>query len=662
MNTQPNKLIDEVSPYLLQHAYNPVNWYSWGEEALEIARKENKLLLISIGYSSCHWCHVMERESFTDSGIAEIMNSNYVCIKVDREERPDIDQVYMNAVQIITRRGGWPLNCFALPDGRPVYGGTYFPKEQWLGVLESLQETWAKEPWRVIEVAEDLEQGISNSEKIQYRAAVDGQNYKEILRQNIHAIKNDIDFKQGGTKGAPKFPMPGLLKFLLEYSVYSPDEELRSFVFTSLEKITNGGIYDHVGGGFFRYSVDEKWHVPHFEKMLYDNAQLIELYSLAYRVNPNPLYKRVVDETVRFLTRELQASSGGFYSALDADSNGSEGEFYTWSKDETELILGFDTELFCSAYGIAQTGNWNNTNVLKRCATSNQLESIFNIPWQEIDYRINQSLQKLARARGRRVPPQIDDKIITSWNGLAVAGLVQAYISFGNPHYLELALGAVGYIESNHFTDGALQRISCKGKVYAEPLLDDYANYIRSILLLYNATLDPIWLIEAGELMDKVIGKFYDHQSGMFFYTPSNTKLIARKMELIDGVIPSANATMAANLFAVSGLTKNESYRTLAVQMLANIAENTGNSGMFIYAWAEQFLLQLLPNASILLHNDDSSNLIEIQRNTVYPKILMGKAENSTQKGIQLCLGKACLKPTVDIESVITEISQIRVE
>ena len=661
MLNEPNSLVNEVSPYLLQHSYNPVKWYPWGDEAFEIAKRENKLLLISIGYSSCHWCHVMEHESFTDLEVAEMMNSKYVCIKVDREERPDIDQIYMNAVQIITRRGGWPLNCFALPDGKPVYGGTYFPKEQWKNILDSLNETWLRDPQRVIEVAEELEQGIANSEIVYSKADIGSKSPNESLKENIDVIKGTLDYKYGGTKGAPKFPMPGFMKLMLEYSNHSKCSEINNFVRVTLERIAEGGIYDHVGGGFFRYSVDDKWHVPHFEKMLYDNAQLIELYSLAYRVNPNPLYKKVVDATVKFITKKLQSPLGGFYSALDADCNGQEGEYYTWKKEEVDKELGYDSEIFSAAFGITPVGNWENTNVLKRCSTNEQLESIFNIPAKEIEYRLNRSLEKLYDIRNRRVPPLVDDKIITSWNGLMISALVQAYISFGDRNYLDLALLANRYIEDTHFVNGKLNRISCKGKVYTEPLLDDYANYIRALIMLYNATFDKSWIDKANQLLESTIINFYDDNSGMFFYTPTSNRLIARKMELMDGVLPSANAVMAFNLFLLAEINPNESYKKMALQMLANIEEITKNGGVFVYAWTELFLAQSLGVAHIGKVGKNMGDLIEIQKGVIHPYVIYKHIDDEKKSEIQICYGNSCLKPEKEIGAIVNQINQIAI-
>ena len=661
MLNEPNSLVNEVSPYLLQHSYNPVKWYAWNDGTLEKAKVENKLLLISIGYSSCHWCHVMEKESFMDSDIADIMNQKYICIKVDREERPDIDQVYMNAVQIITRRGGWPLNCFALPNGKPVYGGTYFPKEQWRTVLESMSETWTNEPQKVIDVANELQQGIVNSEVIVNKSSIDSNRYKTSLDLSISSILSKLDRANGGTVGAPKFPMPGLIKLFVEYANHSKDTASADFANITLQKIANGGIYDHVGGGFFRYAVDEKWAIPHFEKMLYDNAQLIELYSFAYRLSQNPTYSQIVENSVNFLVRELQTPNGGFYSALDADCNGIEGQYYTWNKYDLESILGYDTELFCSAYGVSITGNWSPTNVLHRCISDEQLESIFDIPTQEIEYRLKRSIEKLFIVRGSRIPPLIDDKVITSWNGLTISALAHAYISFNNKYYLELALRAAENLEQNHFSDGELFRVQCKGKLYTEPFLDDYANYINSLITLYTATLDSKWIEKANLLLTKSIDKFWDANSGMFYYTSHNNKLIARKMELIDSVMPSANAVMAGNLFRLADLTNNIEYKQMANQMLANISDNITGNGLFVYAWVSLFLSQSLPQVRISYGRDSMADARTIQSRVVYPNICFDLLENSTN-GISICIGSSCQKTSEDIEEIIRFINGVNIE
>lgn len=661
-NALPNRLIREVSPYLLQHAYNPVDWYAWGDEAFEKAKKENKLIIISIGYSSCHWCHVMEHESFMNENVARIMNERYVCIKVDREERPDIDQIYMNAVQIITRRGGWPLNCFALPDGKPVYGGTYFPTESWINLLESLDETWKAEPQRIYEVAEELSQGIANTEIV--RSKLDPQlvDFKGTLLHNLNSCKRQLDFKLGGTSGAPKFPMPGLLKYLLTSGQHSQDKELLNFGFTTLERMANGGIYDHVGGGFFRYSVDDKWFVPHFEKMLYDNAQLIEVYSLAYRLNPNPLYKSVVEQTFSFTQRQLMAPSGAFYSALDADTAGQEGSFYTWTKSELEQVLEYDSELVSVAFGVTPNGNWENTNILYRALTNSQLSSLFGIPEGEVEFRINLGLNKLLNARMNRIPPLVDDKVITSWNGLMISGLVTAYETFNDENFLNAAIAAGKHLAANHIaTDGTSLRITCKGKTYGVGLLDDYAYLADAYIRLHKVTGQQFWLNHAEQLVGKTLSVFYDEDLGMLFYTPSDTELIVRKMELMDGVMPSATARMVKNLFELSSLLKKHDYETLAIQMLANVSNHLRSGNVYVHEWASQLLNAILPQTEVKFLKDKEHFIELMKSKLVYSKLIFVESEN-LPKAFLLCIGNTCQSPTEEPEDIISWVNSIQVE
>jgi hypothetical protein len=660
---KPNRLVNEVSPYLLQHAYNPVDWYPWGDEAFEKAKKENKLLLISIGYSSCHWCHVMENESFTDEHVAKIMNERYVCIKVDREERPDIDQIYMNAVQIITGRGGWPLNCFALPDGRPVYGGTYFPKENWASILESLDETWKNEPNKILEVADEISQGISKTEIIHSKVDKDNVDFKNLLQKNLSSCKEQFDLKLGGTRGAPKFPMPGLIKFLLTAGQHSGQKELLEHVFLTLEKIANGGIYDHIGGGFFRYSVDEKWFVPHFEKMLYDNAQLVEVYSLAYRINPNPTFKKVVEQTISFAERHLQSQQGGFYSSLDADTAGQEGGFYTWQKSELEQCLKDDSELLSVAYGITPVGNWENKNIPFRALTSSQLSSIFGLSEHEVDLKLESGLKKLNDYRSYRVPPIVDDKIITSWNALMISGLIASYNTFAIEHHLDLALGIANYITNNHITDnGEVLRITCKEKTYGAGLLDDYAFTANAFIQLFLTTHDKKWIDLTEKIVEKAFEQFFDDGSGMFFFTPHNTELIVRKMELMDGVMPSASAIMVKVLNQLAEIKNIDSYRKSSYQMLANVSKHIEYGNVFVYEWANQILTTILPTTQIKIN---TANLQEDERyiksKIVFPNVLFVNSEDIPNKYL-ICIGNVCQSPTDNIDDIVKWINAIKFE
>lgn len=659
-SAKPNRLVKEVSPYLLQHSYNPVDWYPWGEDAFRKAKEENKLMVISIGYSSCHWCHVMEQQSFTNDEVAKFMNDNYVCVKVDREERPDIDKIYMNAVQIITRQGGWPLNCFALPDGRPVYGGTYFPKDQWLNVLQSLNETWRNDAERVIGVADELEQGIALSEVISVKSPFNEVNYADVLGSYFEKIKHALDVKYGGTLGAPKFPMPGLLNFLLVFGKHFPNDYALDFVDITLHRLANGGIFDHVGGGFFRYSVDDVWHVPHFEKMLYDNAQLIQTFSLAYRINPSETYRRVVYKTVRFLQNELKSPKGAFYSALDADSGGNEGAFYTWEKEELDDLLGYDSEIFSAAYGVTPVGNWQGTNVLRYCATDEQLSDIFDMPPQEVCYRLERSLEKLADYRQKRMPPLFDDKIIASWNAMVVSALVDAFFTFNEMAFLKQAEETMDYLMRAHFSDNKLKRIACKGKVYGDALLDDYAFTIEALLKLYSVSRNSKWNEWALQLTQAVISDFWDESVGMFYYTTASNELFVRKMELVDGVIPSATSVMAKNLIVLGMSGENETtFTSISKQIFANILSSLKNGSVYMYSWADFAMYFSLSQMNVSFNDDSLPEIVQsIKSKTVYPLLFFKRNEKLEKGSFQICHKSTCALPVNSVDDAVERISK----
>ncbi|MEZ4782277.1 MAG: thioredoxin domain-containing protein [Flavobacteriaceae bacterium] len=427
-----NELINETSPYLLQHAHNPVNWNAWNDETLNEAKANNKLLLISIGYASCHWCHVMEHESFEDVEVAQIMNKNFINIKVDREERPDVDQVYMNAVQLMTGSGGWPLNVVALPDGRPVWGGTYFKKEQWMSVLEQISEVYQENPQKLIEYADKLEAGIKSLDVVNLNPNEVKFNHEFVLNA-VNKWSQSFDRIKGGINRAPKFMMPNNLHFLMREAYQNNNTDLQGYVNLTLTKIAFGGVFDHVGGGFSRYSVDDKWHVPHFEKMLYDNAQLVSLYSDAYIITKNPLYKEVVFETLEFVKRELTDANGTFYSSLDADSTTlsgelEEGAFYVWTETELKKILGEDFQLFANYYNINDYGLWEHNNyVLIRSDSDQVFNKKYDISIEDITKKKTAWKKLLLKERAKRNRPRLDDKVLTSWNALMLKAYVDAY-------------------------------------------------------------------------------------------------------------------------------------------------------------------------------------------------------------------------------------------
>ncbi len=671
MDTFSNRLALETSPYLLQHANNPVDWYPWGDEAFNKAREEKKLVLVSIGYSSCHWCHVMEHEAFSNPEVTEFMNAHFVNIKVDREERPDIDQIYMNAVQIINRSGGWPLNCFALSNGKPVFGGTYFSVSNWLNVLKSLNDAWLKDPNRIVDVADELAKSIVGTEIIKFKRDPEIQP-NNIIKDYSNRLKRLFDSRNGGIKGAPKFPMPGLLEFLLEFGTHSHDTEITDFVMLTLDKIASGGIYDHLGGGFARYSVDDSWLIPHFEKMLYDNAQLISIFSKAYRINQNELYKDVVTETIGFLIAELKSTEGGFFSSYDADSEGKEGTYYTWTKQEIESILGEDAELFSVAFSVTAVGNFEGKNVLNRSASKDHLKCLFSIDCATAIGKIAHAKKQLKGIRNTRIKPSLDDKVITSWNGMLITAFVDAFTSFGDIKHLQAATSCLNYIESNHYSEGKLKRILCKGKLSVDALLDDYAHLIKAYISVYKVTLDQAMITKAENLVKIVIRDFYDPDSGMFFFTSSHqTDLIARKMDLTDGVVSSSGSVMAQNLFELGEIEQNKEYTSMSNQMLANITESLQHGGPYVFGWAR--LMHSMQLAAVHITVDSKNKidfLNQIQSKIICPVVFPTLSCNnnssncleSTISAVKICIGKTCYPLASEADYFVNLINSIKIE
>lgn len=662
-----NKLIGSTSPYLLQHAHNPVNWYPWGNEALERAKAENKLILVSVGYSACHWCHVMERESFENEQVAAIMNAHFICIKVDREERPDIDQIYMDAVQLMTGRGGWPMNCICLPDQRPVYGGTYFPPNDWANLLLNLASFWKEKPDEAIEYADKLTKGIQSSELVKTPAETDYER-TEIIKI-VDSWKRLFDYNKGGHNRAPKFPMPNNWHFLMRYAHLMRDKASSVIVQLTLNEMAYGGIYDHIGGGFARYSVDDRWHVPHFEKMLYDNAQLLSLYSEAFTWSKNPEYKTVVDETFAWLQREMVSTEGGYYSALDADSEGVEGKFYVFTKLEIESILGDDAGLFCRYFNCTGEGNWEEeqTNVLYRIGNDQNIAEEFGLSTLNLQLKISGLKQKLFLAREKRIRPGLDDKIITAWNGLMLRGLCEAYRSFNEQRFKEAALlNARFLLDKMSMNDGAIRRIAGSDK---SGFLDDYAFLADGLIALYEVTFDEQWLRKADELCTYAISHFYDEKSGIFFYTSNqDEKLIARKQDVMDNVIPSSNSQMARNLDALSVYFDRNDYKNIAEKQLQAIYPQIKSYPSVYSNW----LILLLENGEgrfeIVLSGSYAEQLRNEFEQYYIPnkRILGGKNSNlplskdklSAEPNVFVCVNKTCALPVKTVAEAIKQIHQ----
>ncbi|MEJ2103486.1 MAG: thioredoxin domain-containing protein [Ignavibacteriaceae bacterium] len=581
-----NKLANESSPYLLQHSGNPVDWYPWGNEVLKKAKAENKLIIISIGYAACHWCHVMEHESFEDESVAQVMNDSFVSIKVDREERPDIDQIYMDAAYLITGRGGWPLNVIALPDGRPVFAGTYFRKDDWTRILLYFKDLYQKEPETFNREAGKLTDAMKGI-KVPGLQENSSPFSKQEIDESIGKIISYIDFTNGGTKGAPKFPMPNIYQFLMTSYFHTKDEKTVEAIKITLDNMARGGIYDHLGGGFARYSTDEIWKVPHFEKMLYDNAQLVSLYSNAFKLTGDKLYKKVVYETLEFIERELTDKSGGFYSSLDADSEGEEGKYYVWEKKEIDELLGEQSELFCDYYSVSSVGNWEGSNILFITQKKEDLQKKYRINEETFDRIINESKKILFEERNKRVRPGLDDKILTSWNALMSKGYVDAYFSFGEEKFLSAAIMNGEFILNNMMDgDGRLNRNHKNGKSTINAFLDDYAYTIEAFISLYEATFDEKWIYSAKKIVDYVINHFSDSQSLMFFYTSDiDDLLIARKIDFSDNVTPSSNSSFAVGLIKLSKIFVDERLEEKALKLVKAMKQTAIKNPTFHSYW-----------------------------------------------------------------------------
>ncbi len=669
-HSHTNQLIDETSPYLLQHAHNPVNWYPWGDEAFEKAQAENKLVLVSIGYSACHWCHVMERESFEDTAVAKIMNEKYICIKVDREERPDVDQVYMTAVQLMTQRGGWPLNCFTLPDGRPVFGGTYYPKDQWMQVLKSLAEGYEEDPNKYEEYAASLTAGVQQSELIKMNTD-DAPFVMNTLDEMVNNWSKSFDYSEGGPNRAPKFPVPNNYDFLMQYGYLTKDEKLLDYVKLTLNKIAYGGIYDHVGGGFARYSTDANWKVPHFEKMLYDNAQLVSLYADAYRLTKNEDYKKIIIETLKWVKREMTDPSGAFYSALDADSEGEEGKFYIWTKEELKKVLGDDFELAKDYFNINNKGYWEHDNyILLRDKTNDKIAQKHNLTLKELNTRIDIIKAQLLEVRNKRIRPGLDDKTLTSWNALMIKGYVDAYWAVNEHTFIETALNNADFILQHQLKkDGGLWHSYKKGTSKINGYLEDYCLTIEAFIALYEVTFDKKWLDAAKDLMEYAIKHFYDERTGMFFFTSNLDKdLIARKTEVLDNVIPASNSSIAKGLFLLGHYYDDNIYMDKAAQMLKNIQPHMSSYGPGYSNWGILMLNHIKPFYEVAIVGKEAHQKATSLHTTYLPNtLLVGASEESNlpllenkfirdKTMIYVCVNKACQLPTDDVKRAMSQI------
>ena len=665
-----NRLINESSPYLLQHAYNPVDWYPWGEEALEKAQQEDKLLIISVGYAACHWCHVMEHESFEDSTVAEIMNTHFVPIKVDREERPDVDDVYMTAAQLISGRGGWPLNAIALPDGRPLYAGTYYPKEQWLKILEQFIKIKKDDPNKLNESAQQLTEGIVESNLIAVNANPFSAK-KTDMESIVKRCLPKYDAEYGGRTGAPKFPMPNSYEFLMKYHWLTDDEAALTTTLIALDKMAMGGIYDHLGGGFARYSTDAKWLVPHFEKMLYDNGQLVSIYAQAYKLTKNPLYKNVVTETIEFVERELMSQQSGFYSSLDADSEGEEGKFYVWTEEEIASLITNEKHrnIFKDYYDVSKSGNWEHVTILNQVQSVETLAKKYSVGPEEITKILTEGKKVLFDSRAKRERPGTDDKILTSWNALMLAGYLDAYDALGQQSYLDRALSNANFILTNQINkDGQVLRNHKNGKASINGFLDDYALTIHAFLKLYQATLEHKWIEQAELLAGYCVEQFYNNETKMFDYTSKlDPPLVAKKAEYNDNVIPASNSSMARSLFTLGTLTYNKDYLEKSEQMLNNMLPQLLEAEYLSFHsnWLQLLLDKIYsPYEIAIVGKDAISKRDELAANYLGNALFLGttKEENlallkdktiEDATMIYVCQNKVCKIPVEDAKAAL---------
>jgi hypothetical protein len=682
-----NRLINETSPYLLQHAHNPVQWYAWGDEALSKAKAENKVILVSIGYSACHWCHVMEKESFENEAVAEMMNEYFINIKIDREERPDLDHIYMDAVQAICGSGGWPLNVFLTPDTKPFFGGTYFPPERafnrssWTEILIGMSKAWRERSHEIISQAENLTAHLKESNNLvvkESNISITGDGTiisTEQCELMFAAIMKTADKDWGGFGKAPKFPQTFTIQFLLQYHYFTGSTDALQQALLSIDKMLEGGIYDQVGGGLARYSTDNEWLAPHFEKMLYDNALLINILCDAYQLTSNKKYEDAIRTTILFIKTELSDIEGGYYAALDADSEGEEGKYYVWQKEEVQSILGSDAELFCDFFDITEAGNWEGKNILRRLSTADDFIKDRMQDEEQFLFKVKSALQKLLQYRDTRVKPSLDDKIILGWNALMIKAFAKAASVLQDEQLRKAAESNLNFIVkafSKGDSSQDLRHTYKMGDAKYAAFLDDYANLIAAYIQVYKASFDVRYLEMAYNYCGYVVENFSDENNIFFYFTNKNqTDVIVRKKEIYDGATPSGNAVMAENLIHLSIIFDNPSWQTRANKMLeiisASVIKYPGSFGI----WACLLLQQKVGMNEIAViggdHLEKSNNIMlnfipniivmsAATENMKFP-LLANKPKNSAAL-VYLCKNYACSAPYSDTDLLLQEMAK----
>lgn len=674
-----NHLVSENSPYLLQHANNPVDWYPWGEEALQRAKVENKPIFLSIGYAACHWCHVMAHESFEDDETAAFMNEHFINIKVDREERPDLDNIYMQATVAMTGSGGWPMSVFLTPDLKPFYAGTYFPPVRrynmpsFKEVLAGLSNAWQADREEVEKTSAKVYEHLNLQGNLPTSELLTPEQLAAIAK----SMHESYDWSYGGWGDAPKFPQPMALEFLMHHSTSQKTDEYAKLIKHYLYAMARGGMYDVVGGGFSRYSTDNQWRVPHYEKMLYDNAQLIRIYLHAWQVTRDPFYKRIVEETLAFVEKEMTHEQGGFYSSLDADSEGEEGKFYVWSLDEIRTVLQHDSDLFEAAYGVTSKGNWEGKTVLQLSMDDASLAARFGLNIEAVPAKLADSHSKLYAARATRIRPGTDDKVLTAWNGLMLAAIAEAArvledVSPLAAKYGDLAKRNAEFLLTNLRTNGKLHRSWRDGNTTNEVFLEDYAALILGLIELYQTDFDSKWFNVAQELADEMIEKFSDSAGG-FFDTPNDGEpLLIRPKDVQDNATPSGNALACEALIKLSAYSEKSNYRDLAEKALSLVTKFALRYPLGFGRWlsAAQLASGTLKQVAVIGEAGDGSfqKMLKAIRVEYHPNVVVAASslpvnENApallNERGmlngkatVYVCEGFVCKQPTTDIKTL----------
>jgi uncharacterized protein YyaL (SSP411 family) len=676
----PNRLANESSPYLLQHANNPVDWFPWGEEALNKAKLEDKPIFLSIGYSACHWCHVMEHESFENPEIASVMNEHFVNIKVDREERPDLDSIYMDAVVAMTGQGGWPMSVFLTPEGMPFYGGTYYPPTPRQGmpsfeqVLLSISHAYHNQREQVLQNGETLVKHIQRNIPLPSNGSLD----PSVPDRAVQALGRRFDGIYGGFGKSPKFPQPMTYDFLLRNYYRSPKETTLQMLELTLLRMAHGGIYDQLGGGFHRYSVDAIWLVPHFEKMLYDNALLARLYLHAYQLTKKPFYRKIVEETLDYVVREMTDPSGGFYSAQDADSEGEEGKFFLWTPTEIKRVVGDkDAEIFCAAYNVTSRGNFEGRSILNVPVPFDEIAEKFELSHSELDETLQRCKQSLFEVREERIKPARDEKVLTAWNGLMLAAFAEAARVLGRSDYLALAINNAEFVLSTMLKDGRLFRTwkAQPGTAKLMGYLEDYAFYADGLLALYQSTFDPQYFEQARQLMNAVLEHFTDEENGGFFDTADDhEQLITRPKNMQDNAIPSGSSMAVRVLLAMAAYTGESRYETPALQTLTRLQEAMVQYPSAFTYWLGtlEFALSAPKEIAVIgsLNTKPAQQMLNFLRRDYYPNQVIAVAEETKTAGhpplvenrpaldgqttVYVCQNFTCRQPVKTVQELAT--------